>query len=303
LLADEDALRLSQIVRFVQQHRRRSWVRLGTIGASFALGLLGTALVRTRSATSTAEPSAVIGAGVQERIAIPAGRSGSAAIAQRTLASAPDLTAHGRTGDLTFVVPSEPPSHDAGGAETFALFHPAPQSNTLLRNARMPSAGDRHAGSVLSVAPDRLVVHEVGRAGEEQKLRVTITGKTRIIESRRNPAAFGAQDAFTDQSISLAEVKKGDYVVVDASRQGTKLVAASITVTLRREAQLARPAPTDPAPPTSAAAVAPRVEPQKQSPAPTARAITPAQPSAPPDTEDPNSVIEWLLYPAAGRLR
>jgi hypothetical protein len=86
------------------------------------------------------------------------------------------------------------------------------------------------------VGSDSLVVDEVGRAGEEQKLHVTITPKTRIIESRRNPAASDAQDSFTDKTISLAEVEKGDYVVVDASQEGTKLVATSVTVTLRGSA-------------------------------------------------------------------
>ena len=307
--------RLRQIVNVAQQRRRRMWVRRGAVGASIAIGLLGAALVRTHSATPTAWRSPFIGVGVQERIAIPAGRSGSAAIAPPTLERAPDMTlppdrhedsavpAAPEKSPAVALTRREPPSYDPGGAETFALIHPALHSNTLLRNARTPSAGDRHAGSVLSVAPDRLVVHEVGRAGEEQKLHVTITGKTRIIESRRNPVASGTQDAFTDQSISLAQIKQGDYVVVDASRQGTKLVAASITVTLRRETQLVGPDPHAPAPPTSAAAVAPRVEPQKQSAAPTARATTSAQPLAPHDTEDPNSIIEWLLYPAAGRSR
>src|SRR5262249_22742924 len=140
--------------------------------------------------------------------------------------------------ELTFVAPSEFPSHDAHREETSALIQPAaPHSNPLLGKATMLSASDRHSGSVRSVGPDSLVVDEFGRAGEEQQLHVTITRKTRIIESQRNPAGSDAHDAFTDRTISLAEVKKGDYVVVNASREGTKLVAESVTVTLRGSAQ------------------------------------------------------------------
>jgi hypothetical protein len=252
--------RLRRIVRVAQQRRKRAWVRLGMISASIAIGLLGAALVRTHTATPTAGPSPFIGSRTQGRTALPAGGIGSAAIAQRTLAStlAPDMTvqpdrdegspapaapekspavapAHRRAGDeLTLVVPSEPPSYDARREQTFALIHPAvPHSNTLLRPA-MLSAGGRHAGSVLSVGPDSLVVDELGRAGKSQRLHVTVTPRTRIIVSQRNPQA---PESFTDTTISLAEVTKGDFVSVDMSHEGSKLVAASVTVTLRGRPQ------------------------------------------------------------------
>ena len=162
------------------------------------------------------------------------------------------------------------------------------------------TAGDRHAGTVLSVGPDSLVVDELGRAGTAHKLHVTVTPRTSIIVSQRNPQA----PEFTDTPISLAEVKKGDFVGIDTSHEGSKLVAVSITVTLRQETQVVRPDPKDSAPPTTgAAAVAPRVEPREQPPAPPAPATAPAQPLAPYDAEDPRAVIEWLLYPASVRTR
>jgi hypothetical protein len=169
----------------------------------------------------------------------------------------------------------------------------------------MLSAGGRHAGSVFSVGPDRLVIDELGRAGEAQQLDITITRTTRIIESQRNPAGSSAQDSFTDKTISLAEVKTGDYVVVDASRQEAKLVAESITVTLRQETQVVRSHPGDSAPPatTGTVSVVPLVEPLKQLATPPLPATAPAQPLAPYDAEDPRGVIEWLLYPASGRTR
>src|SRR5262249_6350275 len=228
--------------------------------------------------------------------------SGAPAVPQKS----PAVTLiHGRADDeLTGVAPSERPSYDVQGAKTIALIHPAaPHSNTLLPQAIL-AGGNRHAGSVLSVGPDSLVIHKVGRAGEEQKLHVTITRKTRIIESRRNPAASDVQDAFIDERISLAEIQKGDYVVIDASRERTKFVAASISVTLRHETGVIRPDPSGPTPPTiDAIPVAARVEQRKHSPVPTASTKSTAQPPAPDDGEDPRAVIEWLLYPASVRTR
>jgi hypothetical protein len=254
LLADEDARRLRLIARFVQQRRRRSRLWLATIGASIVIGLLGAALVSTHTATLIAGPPPFVRTGAQggviETSAIteptPTSTGGFGATVQpdRDEGSPVPATAQklpligppdGRAGaELTFVAPSEPRSYDARREEILALRNKASShSNTLLRNATMHSAADRHAGSVLGVGADSLVVHEVGRAGEEQKLHVTITQRTRIIESRRNPAASDAQDSFTDKTIPLSEVKQGDYVVVDASGEGTNLVAASVTVTLR----------------------------------------------------------------------
>ena len=163
------------------------------------------------------------------------------------------------------------------------------------------TAGDRHAGTVLSVGPDSLVVDELGRAGKAHQLRVTVTPRTRIILSQRNSQA----PEFTDTPISLAEVKKGDFVGIDTSHEGSKLVATSITVTLRQETQVVKPDPKDSAPPptTGAAPIAPRVEPREQPPAAPAPATAPAQPLAPYDAEDPRAVIEWLLYPASVRTR
>jgi hypothetical protein len=190
------------------------------VSAGIAIGILGAALVHTHTATPTAGPSPFTGTGAQG-IAIPVRESGSAAIAQRTPASTspPDMTV--------------PADRDEGSPAPAAPEKPS-DYDTLLRKATMLSAGDRRSGIVLSVGRDSLVVDELGRAGEKQKLHVTITRKTRVIELQRNPAASGAQDAFTDKTISLAEVKKGDYVVVYASHQEAKLVAESVIVTLRK---------------------------------------------------------------------
>jgi len=192
LVADEpeNAERLEQMVRSFQRHQRRrrtrrAWV-LGTVSVSVVIGVLGAAaLVRTRIATPSAKRPPFIDTHAQASIATRAEESGSAAIAQSTPASTgpPDTTvqpdhhggspapaapekspavapAHPRAGgELTFVVPGEPPSYDAHREETFALIHPAaPHYNTLLRIDPLDPTGTRVVGDLATswtVSPDR----------------------------------------------------------------------------------------------------------------------------------------------------
>jgi peptide/nickel transport system substrate-binding protein len=62
-------------------------------------------------------------------------------------------------GELTFVVPGEPPSYDAHREETFALIHPAaPHYNTLLRIDPLDPSGTRVVGDLArswAVSPDK----------------------------------------------------------------------------------------------------------------------------------------------------
>jgi peptide/nickel transport system substrate-binding protein len=62
-------------------------------------------------------------------------------------------------GQLTFVVPAEPPSYDAHREETFALIHPAaPHYNTLLRIDPFDKTGTRVVGDLAeswTVSPDK----------------------------------------------------------------------------------------------------------------------------------------------------
>lgn len=62
-------------------------------------------------------------------------------------------------GELTFVVPGEPPSYDAHREETFALIHPAaPHYNTLLRIDPFDPTGTRVVGDLATswtVSPDK----------------------------------------------------------------------------------------------------------------------------------------------------
>ena len=107
LLAEEDAQHLRQIARFAQQRRRRASVWLGTVSVSIVIGLLGAALVRTHTATPTAEPRPFIDTDAQGRIATTARESVSAASVQRPSASAgpPDTTIR-PTGDTGSPAPA-----------------------------------------------------------------------------------------------------------------------------------------------------------------------------------------------------
>jgi peptide/nickel transport system substrate-binding protein len=181
-----DAERLEQMVRSFQRRRRtrRAWV-LGTVSASVVIGFLGAALVRTHIATPSAKPPPFIDTDAQASIATRAEERRSAAIAQSTPAStgppgttvkpghhegspapaAPEKSpavapAHPRAGgELTFVVPGEPPSYDAHREETFALIHPAaPHYNTLLRIDPLDPTGTRVVGDLATswtVSSDR----------------------------------------------------------------------------------------------------------------------------------------------------
>jgi peptide/nickel transport system substrate-binding protein len=180
-----DAERLKQIARFLQRRRRRGRAWLGAVTVSIVIGLLGGATVRTRIATPSDAPPSVSARHAQHPSATRAENSGSPAIAPITPASTgpPDATVQPNHpadspvppaaekspavapmdsragGELTFVVPGEPPSYDAHREETFALIHPAaPHYNTLLRIDPLDPTGTRVVGDLATswtVSPDR----------------------------------------------------------------------------------------------------------------------------------------------------
>src|SRR5262245_31737599 len=144
----EDAERLKGIVRSLRrrQRRRRAWV-LATVGATVVIGILATAaLVRTHTATPSAQWRSSVDKDAQASIPTQPEVSKLATSAQSTPEKSPAVTpAPPRAGgELTFVVPGEPPSYDAHREETFALIHPAaPHYNTLLRIDPLDPTGTR----------------------------------------------------------------------------------------------------------------------------------------------------------------
>ena len=190
--------RLEQMARALQRRRRtrQAWV-LGTVGASLVLGIVGAAVVRTLPVTPSAPPPSPIDAAVQASILTrnkdggstpatttspvttsPATTSTPAPTGPVDAPAAPEPPRSAPTpaappekspvvapvspragGELTFVVPAEPPSYDAHREETFAVIHPAaPHYNTLLRIDPLDPTGTRVVGDLATswtVSPDR----------------------------------------------------------------------------------------------------------------------------------------------------
>lgn len=95
-------------------------------------------------------------------------------------------------------------------------------------------AAGRHSGTVISVSSNRLVLDELGAAGKEQRLTLRLTPDTKVMLTVRNEKAEDFDHVFTTTSISAADIKPGDFVVVELS--GGRKVADSVTVTLRKSA-------------------------------------------------------------------
>ena len=115
-------------------------------------------------------------------------------------------------GELTFVVPSEPPSFDGHREETFGLIHPiAPHYNTLFRTDPTDRTGTK-------------VVGDLAESWQFSKDARTLTVKVRQGVKFHDGSLFTAKDvkASYDHIIfppaGVASTRKGAYVVVEATR-------------------------------------------------------------------------------------
>ena len=102
--------------------------------------------------------------------------------------------------------------------------------------AGVAPAGERRAGSVLAVDAQArtLIVDEFGANAERRALRVQVPREAVVLVSQRNEAGRDVKDSFRDRSITLAEVRVGDFVVVEMSDDPE--VARLVMITLRRGA-------------------------------------------------------------------
>jgi len=102
--------------------------------------------------------------------------------------------------------------------------------------AGIAPAGERRAGSVLAVDPQArtLTVDEFGANAERRALRVQVPREAVVLLSQRNQAGRDAKDSFRDSSITLADVRVGDFVVIEMSEDPE--VARLVMITLRRGA-------------------------------------------------------------------
>ena len=98
------------------------------------------------------------------------------------------------------------------------------------------AAGERHAGTVLAVDSQAgtLTVDELGANAERRALRVQVPREAAVVLSQRNQSSRELKDNFRYRSISLGDVRVGDFVVVELSDDPE--IARLVMVTLRRGA-------------------------------------------------------------------
>lgn len=96
------------------------------------------------------------------------------------------------------------------------------------------AAGERHAGTVLAVDPQArtLTVDELGANAERRALRVLVPREAAVVLSQRNPAGVDLRDNFRERSVSLGDVRVGDFVVIETTNDPE--TARLVMITLRR---------------------------------------------------------------------
>jgi hypothetical protein len=97
-------------------------------------------------------------------------------------------------------------------------------------------AGERRAGTVLALDPQArtLTLDEFGANAERRALRVQVPRDALVLLSQRNQAGRDVKDSFRDSAITLADVRVGDFVVIEMSDDPE--VARLVMITLRRGA-------------------------------------------------------------------
>ncbi len=118
-----------------------------------------------------------------------------------------------------------------GAAAALILF-------SLLLALPIPAAwaGGRRAGTVLAVDPQSriLVLDEFGANAERRALRVQVPPQAVVLLSQRNKDGRDLTDSFRESTITLSDIRPGDFVVVELSSDPD--VARLVMVTLRGRA-------------------------------------------------------------------
>jgi hypothetical protein len=109
-------------------------------------------------------------------------------------------------------------------------------AGVVAAGAGLAPAGERRAGTVLAVDPQArvLTLDEFGANAERRALRVQVPREAVVLLSQRNHAGRDLKDAFRDSSITLADVRVGDFAVIELSDDPE--VARLVMITLRRGA-------------------------------------------------------------------
>ncbi len=102
--------------------------------------------------------------------------------------------------------------------------------------AGLVPAGERRAGTVLAVDAQArsLTLDEFGANGERRALRVQVPREAVVLVSQRNHAGRDVKDAFLNRTITLADVRVGDFAVIELSDDPE--VARLVMITLRKGA-------------------------------------------------------------------
>jgi hypothetical protein len=97
-------------------------------------------------------------------------------------------------------------------------------------------AGERRAGTVLALDPQArtLTLDEFGANAARRALQVQVPREALVLLSQRNLAGRDVKDSFRDSTITLADVRVGDFVVLEMSDDPE--VARLVMITLRRGA-------------------------------------------------------------------
>jgi hypothetical protein len=101
----------------------------------------------------------------------------------------------------------------------------------------------RSSGLVLSVNPRArtLVLEDRGGAAAASGLRVELAPDARVVLSERADRAEDLGRPFKDTVISLSDVRRGDFVVVEMMGPEGKVLARSVVVTFRGKEGAAGP--------------------------------------------------------------
>jgi hypothetical protein len=94
--------------------------------------------------------------------------------------------------------------------------------------------GEQHAGTVLALDTEAgtLVIDEFGANAVRRPFRVRLAPRAQVVLSERTQGAEAFDRPFTDTAIGLADVRIGDFVVVELTG-GTPPMATTVVVTLR----------------------------------------------------------------------